>query len=114
MATRIYVMPISNPAAAGAAMVRHKRIPHRVVTLMPGLHPLLVRAAGFDRHTVPALEVDGSKVQGSREIARFLDELVPDRPPFPLDRAPAGRSRRPSAGGSGCFSPCPGASFATS
>jgi glutathione S-transferase len=86
MATRVYVMPISNPAAAGAAMVRHKQIPHRVVTLMPGLHPLLVRAAGFDRHTVPALEVDGRKVQGSREIARFLDELVPDPPLFPLDR----------------------------
>jgi glutathione S-transferase len=86
MATRIYVMPISNPAAVGAALVRHKRIPHRVVTLMPGLHPLLVRAAGFDRHTVPALEVDCRKVQGSREIARFLDELVADPPLFPLDR----------------------------
>jgi glutathione S-transferase len=85
MATRIYVMPISNPAAAGAAMLRHKRVPHRVVSLMPGLHPLLVRFAGFERHTVPALDVDGRKVQGSREIARFLDELAPDPPLFPAD-----------------------------
>jgi glutathione S-transferase len=91
MATRIYVMPISNAAAAGAAMVRHKRIPHRVVNLMPGLHPLLVRAAGFERHTVPALEMDGHKVQGSRQIARFLDELAPDPPLFPRD--PAARAR---------------------
>ncbi len=85
MATRLYVMPISNAAAAGAAMVRHKRIPHRVVTFMPGFHPLLVRAAGFERHTVPALEVDGRKVQGSRQIARFLDQLAPDPPLFPRD-----------------------------
>lgn len=91
MATRVYVMPISNAAAAGAAMVRHKRIPHRVVSFMPGLHPILVRAAGFERHTVPALEVDGRKVQGSREIARFLDQLAPDPPLFP--RAPAERAR---------------------
>jgi glutathione S-transferase len=91
MTARIYVMNISNPAAAGAAMLRHKRIPHRVVSLMPGLHPLLVRLAGFERHTVPALELDGRKVQGTREIARFLDELAPDPPLFP--REPAARAR---------------------
>jgi glutathione S-transferase len=61
------------------------------VTLMPGLHPILVRLAGFDRHTVPALEVDGAKVRGSREIARFLDRLAPDPPLFPSD--PAARAR---------------------
>ena len=83
MTARIYAIPISNPSGAGVAMLCQKRIPHRVVTLMPGPHPLLVRAAGFDRHTVPALELDGRKVQGSREIARFLDELVPDPPLLP-------------------------------
>jgi glutathione S-transferase len=85
MATRLYVIPISNPSAAGAAMMRHKRIPHRLVSVMPGLHPFLVRFAGFDRPTVPALEVDGRKVQGSRAIARFLDELAPDPALFPAD-----------------------------
>jgi glutathione S-transferase len=85
MATRIYVIAISNPAAAGAAMLRYKRIPHRVVSVMPGLHPFLVRLAGFRGPTVPALEVDGQKVQGSREISRFLDELSPDPPLFPAD-----------------------------
>lgn len=85
MATRLYVIPVSNPAAAGAAMMRHKRVPHRVVRLMPGLHPLLVRMAGFERPTVPALDAGGRKVQGSREIARFLDELVPESPLFPAN-----------------------------
>jgi glutathione S-transferase len=83
--TRIYVMPISNPAAAGAAMVAHKRIPYRVVRLMPGIHALLVRFAGFDRHTVPALDHDGRKVQGSREITRYLDRVWPDPPLFPAE-----------------------------
>jgi glutathione S-transferase len=83
VATRLYVMPISNAAAAGAAMLAHKRIPHRLVKLMPGLHPLLVRFAGFDGFTVPALELDGRKLQGSRRIARFLDEFKPDPPLFP-------------------------------
>jgi glutathione S-transferase len=97
MTARIYVIPISNPSGAGVAMLRHKRIPHRVVTLMPGPHPLLVRAAGFDRHTVPALELDGRKVQGSREVARFLDELVPDPPllpPEPDARRAVGEAER--------------------
>ena len=85
MTTRLYVIPISNPAAAGAAMLAHKRIPHRVVRLMPGLHPLLVRSAGFERHTVPALDHNGLKVQGSREIARHLDRVRPDPPLFPAE-----------------------------
>ena len=106
MATRLYVMPISNAAAAGAAMVRHKRIPHRVVTFMPGFHPLLVRGAGFERHTVPALEVDGRKVLGSRQIARFLDQLAPDPPLFPRDPRNARASRRWSAGASRRSSRC--------
>jgi glutathione S-transferase len=91
VSARIYVIPLSNPAAAGAAMVAHKRLPHRVVSLPPGFHPLLVRAAGFAGPTVPALDVDGRKLQGTMEISRALDELVPERPLFPRD--PAERAR---------------------
>ncbi len=87
MAARIYVISISHPSAAGVAMLRHKRIPHRVIRLMPGMHPMLVRFAGFERHTVPALELDGRTVQGSRAIVRFLDELRPEPPLFPADPA---------------------------
>ena len=85
MPARLYVMPISNAAAAGAAMIAHKRIPHRLVRLMPGLHPLLVRFAGFEGFTVPALELDGHKLQGTRRIARFLDEVRPEPPLFPAE-----------------------------
>ena len=47
MPTRLYVIPISNAAAAAEGMIVHKRIPHRLVRLMPGLHPVLLRIAGF-------------------------------------------------------------------
>ena len=85
MSARVYVISISHPAAAAVGMLRHKRIPHRVVRLMPGLHPMLVRAAGFPRHTVPALEIDGHRVQGSPAIARHLDRVRPDPPLLPAD-----------------------------
>ena len=34
---------------------------------------------------MPALKIDGSKVQGSRQIARELDRLRPEPPLFPAD-----------------------------
>jgi glutathione S-transferase len=107
VATRLYVMPISNAAAAGAAMLAHKRIPHRLVRLMPGLHPMLVRFAGFDRFTVPALELDGRKLQGSRAIARFLDEVRPERPLFPADPARRASVEEAERWGEQMFQPVP-------
>lgn len=85
MTVRLYVIPISNPANAVRGMLAHKRLDHRLVRFAPGFHPLLVRAAGFAGATVPALDVDGHKVQGTLEISRYLDELVPERPLFPAD-----------------------------
>ena len=85
MTARIYSVPVSHPSAAARAMLRHKRIPYRHVRLMTGLHPLLVRLAGFGRHTVPALELDGRKVQGSRAIARHLDRVRPDPRLYPAE-----------------------------
>ena len=81
-------IPVSNPANAVRGMLAYKRLDHRLVRFAPGFHPLLVRAAGFPGWTVPALEtVDGRKLQGSLAISRYLDELQPDPPLFPADRA---------------------------
>lgn len=44
---------------------------------------MLLRLAGFGGFTLPALALDGRKVQGSRRIARVLDEVRPQRPLFP-------------------------------
>ena len=69
---------------------------------------------GFPAITVPALKINGRKVQGSREIARELDRdaaraaAVPGR-----SRAPRRRSRRPSAGATRSSSASPAGSSGT-
>jgi glutathione S-transferase len=56
-----------------------------VVNVVPGMQPLVMRVLRFPRYTVPALVIDGRRIQGSREISRALDELQPDPPLFPSD-----------------------------
>jgi glutathione S-transferase len=88
MTARLYVTSLSNPSKAAIAMVAYKQLPHKVVTLTSGFHPFLVRAAGFQGRTVPALRLDdGRRVQGSLAISRTLDELIAERPLFPADPA---------------------------
>ena len=86
MPTRLYVMPISNAAAAGAAMIAHKRIPHRLVRLMPGLHPALVRFAGFE----VSVAIDGRSAITSASERNLdlvvLDVMLPDMDGFEVTR----------------------------
>lgn len=91
MPARLYSLKVSHPALAVRAMLEHKGIEHRLVDIVPGMHPLVVRAVGFRRNTVPALVIGGRRIQGSRQIARALDEIRPDPPLFPHD--PAARQR---------------------
>src|SRR5438093_8729592 len=66
-------------------MLRHKGIEHEIVNLIPGSQPLVLRLRGFRGGTVPALEIDGRKVQGSLQISHALEELRPDPRLFPAD-----------------------------
>ncbi len=50
-----------------------------------------LRLAGFPAPTVPALRIDGRRVQGSLDVARALEELQPEPPLFPRD--PGNRRR---------------------
>jgi glutathione S-transferase len=68
-------------------MLERKGIPYKRVDLVAGVHKPLLRAARFPGTTVPALILDGRRIQGSREIARELDRVVPDPPLFPADPA---------------------------
>jgi glutathione S-transferase len=85
MPAKLYSLALSHPSLAARKMLELKGIEHRVVYLLPGLHPLVVRGAGFRGQTVPALKLDGRRIQGSLEIARALDELAPEPPLFPRD-----------------------------
>jgi glutathione S-transferase len=88
MSARLYVTPLSHPSHAAMRMLDYKQLPHKVVKLPSGLHPYLVRAAGFKGRTVPALKLeDGRRIQSTLGISRTLDELIPERPLFPSDPA---------------------------
>ena len=66
-------------------MLERKGIDHDVIWLLPGLWPALLRTRGFRGGTVPALKLDGRKIQNSRAISRALEEAKPDPPLFPAD-----------------------------
>ena len=80
---RLYILATSHPARAAQRMLEHKRIAHRLVYLPPGIHPWLLRLAGFSGPTVPALELGAERIQGSRSISRRLDDLKPEPRLFP-------------------------------
>lgn len=87
MEARLYVIPASHPSIAAALMLEHKGIPYKRIDLMPVVSKGVLRALGFPGVTVPALKIDGDKVQGSRQIARELERLRPEPPLFPTDPA---------------------------
>jgi glutathione S-transferase len=84
---RLYIIPGSNPSVAAELMLERKGIDYRRRDLIPAVHIAIVRALGFPGRTVPALKSDGRRVQGSRAIARFLDELKPEPSLFPAEPA---------------------------
>lgn len=83
--TRLYALRFSHPAIAARLMLEHAGIAHEVVDLPLGLHPLLLRRAGFPGGTVPALVIDGRKIQGSLEISRAIEARGPAGILFPVD-----------------------------
>ena len=66
-------------------MLELKGLDYRSVTVLPGFQRVQMRLLGFPRGTVPGVKLDGRRIQGSRQIARALDELRPDPPLFPAD-----------------------------
>jgi glutathione S-transferase len=82
---RLYVIPASHPSITAELMLRHKGIPCKRTDLLPVISKGVLRAVGFPRNTVPALKIEGDKVQSSRQIARELERLRPDPPLFPTE-----------------------------
>jgi glutathione S-transferase len=79
----LYWFPLSNPSQAVRLMLERKGIAYETRDLVPGLHRLQVRLAGFPGATVPALKIDDRRVQGSLAISRALEELRPEPPLLP-------------------------------
>jgi glutathione S-transferase len=82
---RFYSIPGSHPAMAARLMLEAKGVEYKRTDLLSPFHRPVMRAAGFPGNTVPAVNADGRRVQGTRAIAEWLDEVRPDPPLFPAD-----------------------------
>jgi glutathione S-transferase len=85
MTTRLYVIPGSHAANTAVLMLAYKGIDYKRTDLMPVVSKGALRVVGFPGVTVPALKIEGEKIQGSRPIARALDRHQPEPPLFPAD-----------------------------
>jgi len=75
---KLYSLSLSHPSHAARLMLERKGIEHEVIDTLPGFHPVVVRMRGFRGPTVPALRIDGRRIQGSLAISRALDEIQPE------------------------------------
>jgi glutathione S-transferase len=85
MGVTLFGVPGSHPSLAAELMLRDKRISYRRIDLVAVMHRGVLRVLGFPGITVPALMLDGERVQGTRSIAAALDARRPDPPLFPQD-----------------------------
>jgi glutathione S-transferase len=91
MGATLYWMSISHPSQVARKMLDLKGVAYDVVNVIPMNQRVQLRLAGFRGGTVPALKLDGKRIQGTRQIARALDQRYPEPPLFPSD--PTGRAR---------------------
>jgi glutathione S-transferase len=84
---KLYGFTGSNSVYTGRLLLEHKGLEYDFVRLFPAAHAVTLLMRGFDTTGAPALKVDGVRVQGTRFIARALDEMFPEKPLFPADPA---------------------------
>ena len=80
---KLYAIPGSHPSMTVRRMLELKGIPYRRVDLMPVISRGVLRALRFPSNTVPSLTIAGTKLTGSRTIARELDRIRPEPPLYP-------------------------------
>ena len=86
----LHVLPPSHPCATAIKALELKGLAFEKVELAAGPHvDEMTRIYGA--HTVPGMLVDGEPVHGSRAILARLEQMVPEPPLFPPDKADAVR-----------------------
>jgi glutathione S-transferase len=103
----LYWMAISHPSQAVRKMLDLKGVDYELVDVLPMNQKVHMRLAGFRGGTVPALKLDGRKLQGSREISKELDARWPEPPLFPADPEQRARVRSAERWGEEEFQPVP-------
>jgi glutathione S-transferase len=66
-------------------MFEMKGVDYELVHVLPGNQRIHLRLAGFRRGTVPAMKLDGRRIQGSTNIARELEAINPEPRLYPYD-----------------------------
>jgi glutathione S-transferase len=85
MAATLHGIPASHPVYATTLMLTAKGVPYRRIDLPQWFHRALLRALRFPGTTVPALVLDGRRLQTTTAIARALEEMRPEPPLLPAD-----------------------------
>jgi len=85
MKARLYAIPASHPSYAAQVMLERKGIPYSRVDLPQWFHRGVLRVLRFPGTTVPAIVLDGRRVQTTKAIARVLDEVQPEPRLVPQD-----------------------------
>jgi glutathione S-transferase len=104
---KLYYLTLSHPSQAARLMLERKGIEHEIKEMFPGGHPAQLRMAGFRAGTVPALKLNGRRVQGSLNISRALDEVQPEPRLFPADSGQRRAVEEAEAWGEREFQPVP-------
>ena len=91
-ALTVHILPPSHPCMTVEAALKRKGLEYERVALTPGPHvEEMQKIYGEGHHTVPGLLVDGEPVHGSVAILERLEQLDPDPPLYPGDKADAVR-----------------------
>ena len=85
MKVKLYGVPGSHPVRGAELMLDYKGIPYKRRDLLPVASRVLTRALGFKGNRVPALKIDGRRVQGTHDVTRELEAVKPEPPLFPAE-----------------------------
>ena len=85
MTATLYGIPASHPVYAATLMLERKGIEYKRIDLPQWFHRPMLRALRFPGTTVPALVLDGRRVQTTKSIARALDQVKPEPQLVPDD-----------------------------
>ena len=105
MRATVYGIPGSHPVRACRLMLERKGIDYDLVQVPNVVCRPALRAMGFPAGTVPAVKLDGRKLQTTLAISRALDDLAPDPPLFPTDPELRGRVEAAEAWGDDVLQP---------
>ena len=85
MTATLYGIPASHPVYATTLMLEAKGVPYRRIDLPQWFHRGMLRVLRFPGTTVPAVVLDGKRLQTTKAIARALDAARPFPPLLPAD-----------------------------